>query len=485
VESGFTVCLDCVAVKILFIEPPKEPWFVMGEYLPPPLALLCLAGYVEAHLPDVEIQVMDCQAEQVGWDEVANRIASFSPHVVAPSTVSTCNANITLQAAQVTKQIDESIVTIAGSQHFSVLAQGALEAYPQLDLIVRGEGEVTLVELLQALETEVPLKQVKGISYRKDGDIIHTPNRPFIKDLDSLPFPGYHFVRGHMTKYRFPAGRDLPFALVEGGRGCAHSCSFCSQWRYWGRCRQKSPQRVADEFEYLYREFGSRFLWLTDDFIQLNEWMNTLCDELIEREITEDLVWFFQTRADEIVAGKELLSKLRETGLQWVMTGLESHDDQMLKQYHKGIDVSTGKEAIDLLKENDILSQTTAIIGHRQDSHESIEAFRQWINDVDPDIAVFMTMTPYPGTPLYEEALENGWMVEPRWNQFDMIHAIMPTEHLTREQVQKELFATYRAFYGWRRRIGGTLSINEVKCAYYRHMMWKGFLGTIKGLIRL
>ncbi|MFX1565955.1 MAG: B12-binding domain-containing radical SAM protein, partial [Promethearchaeota archaeon] len=249
--------------------------------------------------------------------------------------------------------------------------------------------------------------------------------------------------------------------------------------------RRKSPERVADEFEYLYREFGSRFLWLTDDYVQLNKWMDTLCDELLQRGITEDLMWFFQTRADQIVKGKGLLPKLRQTGLQWVMTGLESHDEKLLEQYRKEITVSTGKEAIQLLKENEILSQTTAIIGHRQDSHESIEAFRGWIDEVDPDIAVFMAMTPYPGTPLFEEALKRGWMGDPRWSQFDMVHATMPTEHLTREQVQKELFATYRHFYGWRRRIAGTLAINEVKRTYYRHMMWKGFLGTLKGLIRL
>jgi anaerobic magnesium-protoporphyrin IX monomethyl ester cyclase len=213
--------------------------------------------------------------------------------------------------------------------------------------------------------------------------------------------------------------------------------------------------------------------------------MARLCDELIDRGITEELMWFFQTRADEIVSGKELLPKLRKTGLKWVMTGLESHDETVLVQYHKGIDITMGKKAINLLRENDILSQTTAIIGHRQESLDSIKAFREWIDEVDPDIAVFMTMTPFPGTPMYEKALKNGWMTDPRWSQFDMVHAIMPTEHLTREQVQKELYSTYRNFYGWRRRIGGTLSINEVKRAYYRHMMWKGFLGTLKGLIRI
>lgn len=95
-----------------------------------------------------------------------------------------------------------------------------------------------------------------------------------------------------------------------------------------------------------------------------------------------------------------------------------------------------------------------------------------------------MTMTPYPGTPMYKMALKNGWITDPRWINFDMVHATMPTKHLTTEQVQKELFATYRAFYDWKRRIGCTLSRNKVKRTYYRHMIWKGFLGTLKGLFR-
>lgn len=457
----------------------------MGEYIPPPLGLLCLAAYLEAHFPKAKIQVMDCQAEGVEWEHVEQRIVSFQPNIVAPSTLSSCNATITLQTASLAKEVSPEITTIVGGQHFSVLAQELLHAKSDIDFIVNGEGEKTLLELVKALDKGSPPASIAGITFRQNSRIIQTPRRPLIKDLDNLPFPGYHFVKEHMKKYRFPASKNLPYALVEGGRGCNHSCTFCSQWRYWGRCRRKSPQRVADEFEFLYRKFGSRFLWLTDDYIQLNEWMEVLCDELTQRNIIKDLMWFIQTRVDEILAGKKLLPKLRKTGLQWIMTGIESHDPQMLQEYQKGIEISMIKEAISLLKENDILAQTTAIIGNRQDSHDTIQAFREWMNDLDPDIAVFMTMTPYPGTPMYEAALKNGWIDDPRWISFDMIHALLPTEHLSAEEVQKELFATYRSFYGWKRRIGGTLSRNKVKRTYYRHMMWKGFLGTLKGLLRI
>ena len=456
----------------------------MGNYIPPPLALLCLAAYLEEALPKVEIKVLDCQAEEIEWEEVKARIEEWDPDIVAPSTLSTCNADLTLRVARIAKSVSPQIRTVLGGLHFSVLAEEVLGKYPQVDFIVRGEGEVTFTELVRTIQEGSSPDPVLGLAFRKDDDVVVTSDRPQIDDLDSLPFPGYHFVAEHMSKYRFPAAKNLPYALVEGSRGCAHACSFCSQWRYWGQCRRKSPQRVADEFEYLYREFGSRFLWLTDDYVRLDDWMEALCDELSAREITEDLMWFFQSRADAIVNGKALLPKLRETGLQWIMTGLETHDPELLEQYHKGVEVATGKEAINLLKEHDILAQTTAIIGDRSESLETLEVFREWIDDVDPDIAVFMTMTPFPGTPMYEEALANGWLQEAQWDQFDMIHATMPTEHLTSQEVQKELYRTYRAFYSWSRRIRGTLASNKVKKRYFRHMMWKGFLGLVKGLFR-
>lgn len=477
--------VDCHAVKVLFIEPPKQPWFIMGQYIPPPLGLLCLAAYLDTHYNDCKIQVMDCQAEEANWSDVSDRISTFHPDIVAPSTLSTGNAELVIRIASLAKNIDPSITTLAGGNHFTALAEESLKRYPQLDFVVRGEGEVTLLELVQGLEQDKDLTMIPGLSFRQKAQIVHTSNRPLIKDLNNLPMPGYKFVREHMEKYHFPAGKDLPYALIEGSRGCDYTCTFCGQWRYWGHRRRKTPQRAAQEFEHLYQEYGSRFLWFVDDYVSMDEWMDQFCDELLARNITEDLMWFAQIRADQIVQGKELLPKMRETGAQWMMVGLESGDPEVLNRYQKGMDESVGREAIELLKEHDILAQSTAIIGDRPESLETLEAFRKWINEVDPDIAIFMTMTPFPGTPLYTQALRNGWIEDHEWEHYDMIHAIMPTEHLTRKRIQQELFRCYRKFYGWRRRFKGVLWGNKIKKTYYRHMMWKGFLNTLKGLFRI
>ena len=473
-------------MKVLFVEPPKDFWFVMGEYLPPPLGILGLAAYLEAKDKSLDIQVLDCQAERVGWEGLEKRIESFQPDIVAPSALATCNTYTAIRTLEAAKRVDSSTMTVVGGQHFTALAQESLETYPEIDLVIRGEGEETLVELVKALERSKPLSNVKGISFRHKEEIIHTATRPLIKNLDDLPYPGYHFVKDHMGKYHFRmmAGAKTGYAPVEASRGCPHRCTFCSQWRFWGGIwRAKSPERIADEMEYCYREFGTRFLWLTDDNFGLGERTDELCNEIVSRGIADDVMWFMQARYDDICNHKDVLPRMRRAGNMWVLTGLESHSPETLDTFHKGTNPSQAKEAVDLLKKNDIFSQATMIIGERKDSHESIERLRGFINDVDPDLAIFMILTPFPGTELYEAAERNGWIEDSNWANFDMVHAVMPTETLSRQEVQEELYKCYRTFYGsMKRRIAGLFSPNSLKRRTYRYLMSQGLLKALREL---
>lgn len=274
------------------------------------------------------------------------------------------------------------------------------------------------------------------------------------------------------------------YALVEASRGCPHKCTFCSQWKHWGcKWRPKSPERIADEMEQLYTEYGISFLWLTDDNLGLGKTTSKLCDELINRGLSEDISWFVQSRSDDIIRHQDNLPKMRKAGNYWIMAGLERHDNDILNNYHKGIKPSDSKLSMDLLKENDIFSQATLITGDRNDSHESIQGLRDFVNYVDPDIAIFMILTPFPGTKLYETARENGWLEDDNWANYDMVHAVMPTEYLSRNEVQEELYQCYRSFYGsMRRRISGVLSRNKFKRQTYRYMAGQGLLHALRDL---
>ncbi|MGC8817106.1 MAG: B12-binding domain-containing radical SAM protein [Candidatus Hadarchaeum sp.] len=475
-------------MKVLFVEPPKEMWFVMGEYLPPPFGILQLASYLEEKVKDVEIEVLDCQAEKLDWDGLERRIESAQPDIFAPSALATCNAYLVARAAELAKRVNPEILTVAGGQHFTATAEESLRRYPEIDVIVRGEGEQTLAELVKSVDKKSSLSRIKGISFRHGKEVRHSPDRPLIEDLDSLPLPGYHFVEHVIHKYHFRmmSGANAGYALIEGSRGCPHRCTFCSQWKHWrGKWRKKSARRIADEMELCYRNYGIRFLWLTDDNFGLGRQTRELCQEIKRGGIGDEIMWFMQVRVDDIVKHQDILPLSRAAGLHWALVGVENQSPAALNSFRKKIDPKDAKRAMDLLKKNDIFAQATLIIGNRKDTRESIENLREFTNAIDPDLAIFMILTPFPGTELYEKAKRNGWIEEDNWANYDMVHAIIPTETLTKKEVQEELYLCYRSFYGsFSRRFSGLFSSNRIKRRTYRYLAGQGLLKALRDLFR-
>ncbi len=159
-------------MKILLIEPPKKFWFVMGEYLPPPYNLLLLAAVIEKEFPEINVKVIDCQANRLDWEKVKRKIRQEDPDIVGSGSHATCNVYKTIRTLDLVKKINPQIVTIAGGNHFTMLDKVTLQEYPFIDIIVRYEGEKALVELLKyysANETSKKgLKAIKGISFMEN-----------------------------------------------------------------------------------------------------------------------------------------------------------------------------------------------------------------------------------------------------------------------------------------------------------------------------
>lgn len=473
-------------MKVLFVEPPKDIWFVMGEYLPPPYGIIQLAAYLEREARDVEVKVLDCPAEEVDWGTLGQRMRSFHPDIVASSALATCNTYLAARTLELAKTVDPSILTVAGGQHFTATAQESLEAFPEIDVIVRGEGERTLTELVDSARRHASFSSVKGLSFRSQGQIVHTPPRPLIEDLNDLPFPGYHLVKHLVHKYHFKAsvGSGGPYALIEGARGCPHQCTFCSQWCHWqGRWRVKSPQRIADEMAFCYTTYGSRFLWLTDDNFGFGARAEQLADALLRSGVSDDVMWFTQARCDDVVQAKDMLPRLRKAGLHWILLGVENSREATLNAFRKTVTPDDARAAVKLLQANDIFAQAMFIIGERQDTTDSIAKLRIFANELDPDFAIFAVLTPFPGTDLYKEATHHGWIEDRNWAHYDMVHAIMATETLSRRDVQEELYKCYQSFYGsWRRRLNGLFSRNAVKRRIYWYMTGRGIVSQLKAL---
>ena len=180
---------------------------------------------------------------------------------------------------------------------------------------------------------------------------------------------------------------------------------------------------------------------------------------------------------------KDTLPKLRRSGLQWLMMGAESPSPEQLERYRKGLDSNDALEAVRLLQKNDILSHVMFIIGDRKDTRESIENTRQFVDHLDPDFVIFTALTPFPGTDIYDTAVENGWIEDDNLFNYDMAHAVMGTETLSRKELQEELYKCYNHFYGsWERRFKGIFSTNELKRRINWHMIGKGILAELKRL---
>jgi len=474
-----------MTTKILFVEPPKDYWFLMGEYLPPPTGLLALAAYVERELKDVEIDILDCQAESKDWKEVEKRIASYSPHLVAMSGF-TCNAYVCARLAETAKIVNPDIVTVVGGQHFSSTDVESLSSFPEIDFIVRGEGERTLVELIDSVREKGDPGKVNGISFRNNDKIVQTPPRDLIQDLDSLPYPAYHLVEKNLSKYHFTmmAGKTR-YLILEGSRGCWHRCSFCTQWRHWnGAWRAKSSKRIASEMAHMRDELGAGFIWLTDDNFEIGKRGEELAEELGAQKLDDSTPWFFQSRTDAISKNPNLVAKLRKVGNTWQLIGVENGSNQVLQDFKKGASVNDAMEAVRVLKENDVFAQAMMIIGTRKDNHASIQGLREFALELDPHMVIFSILTPFPGTEVYQEAKMNGWIEDDNFGHYDMAHAIMPTETLSRSEVQEELFTCYKEFFGSPvNAMRGLFSSNEIKKRCYRHLAGRRVLGTLRQLI--
>jgi anaerobic magnesium-protoporphyrin IX monomethyl ester cyclase len=472
--------------SLLFVEPPRNFWFVMGEYLPPPSALLILAAYVERELPGTDIEIVDCQADRLDWSSLERYIESANPTIVLTSGFTT-NAYTCAKTCEIAKNVSEDIITIVGGIHFSFTPEESLRSFPEIDYIVRGEGEQTVIDLLRILEKKGKISEVKGISYRKNNEIIHNPPRPLIENLDTLPYPAYHLVEEKLKRYHFTmmAGRNTRYMILEGARGCEHHCSFCTQWSHWGsRWRTKSAKRIADEIEFLHDTYGGVFLWLTDDHMNLSARGKQLYEELRQKPCKEDIMLFFQTRTDDVAHHPDLVGKLREVGTYWIMCGVENDSEETLKEYKKGTKTSDAYATMKILNENDIFAQAMFVIGARRDTHESIERLRQFSIDLAPDIAIYTALTPFPGTVYYETAKNSGWIQDTNYSNYDMAHAIMPTDSLTRKEVQEELWRCYQTFYGsLTKNIAGVFSKNKLKRTMYRHMAGQFVLEKFRRLI--
>jgi anaerobic magnesium-protoporphyrin IX monomethyl ester cyclase len=401
-------------MKILLIYPPVTV-FGPGKVGPhPPLSLAYLAAYLEK--AGYLVQIIDALAlgkENVktrgkltrvglGNQDLKRAIRKFQPDVVGISVMFTAFAQDAYQVAKLVKEVDSKTWTVLGGAHVSIDLKQILKD-KNVDFAIKGEGEVTFLNLVKALEKNKSLAKVTGIAYRK--------GRKIIKNLDELPFPARHLLPMEL----YDLGDDPfcirhPVTAMVTSRGCPGRCVYCSIHAVWGHTwRGRSAQNVVDEIEHLIKDYGIQEIHFQDDSMSVSKKrMNEICDEIIKRKL--DIKWATPNGIAHWMLDKHLLKKMKKAGCYRITFGIESGSPEMRRWVGKPYSLKQAKELTQYANQIGMWTLATNIIGFPYETREQIEETIQFAIDSDVDFALFYRLGPRPGTPVYEIFKKEGWL---------------------------------------------------------------------------
>ena len=408
----------------------------------PPLALEYIAAYVEDL---VDVKILDTKAAKLNLSQTRKEIEKFQPDLVGLTVPVTSAIDTVLKYARIAKFY--SATTVIGGWHPTLAVEQTLSS-PWIDILVRGEGEFTFRELI---EKGSPVN-IRGLSYKMNGKLIHNPDRPFFKNLDELKLPSRHLVR----KYKYKIF-NMHCDAIETSRGCPQACKFCSTNVVYNQTwRSRSVENIIEELEIISRNKTINDVFIVDDnFLVKMKRVGRLCLEIIkgkrEGTIRKNLYFFFQGRLDSMARNPKIVKLMAEAGFWLVLVGVEATDDKGLKAVAKGCNISQIKKGIEVLHENAITAMGNVIIGtNLNDSIDDILRTIRKTNQLSLDLPSFTLLTPFPATKFYDEIKENNLLLTEEFSEFNWLNPVIKTANLSPEILKKLLFLGFYSigYYG-------------------------------------
>jgi radical SAM superfamily enzyme YgiQ (UPF0313 family) len=391
-----------------------------------PLGLEYIAAYIEDTVEKVDI--VDMEMDRRKFQDCLH---FYRPDLVGIS-LSATEHNETLTLAKAAKKIGAT--TVVGGYHPTAVPDLML-SYPQIDVVVRGEGEQTMRELVEHGTPE----NVLGASYRKNGRIIHNENRPRIENLDSIPFPARR-----LRRYPYKsADRTTDCDVIMMSRGCSGLCSFCCEPSMSVGCsRCRSPENVMKEILELAQFHENKHvnvMFSDPNFIGYPKNVERLCDLLMERDL--NIEFGALVRADMMANNPQVVKKMCQAGIVKFEMGIESPNVKDLKSTRKGVATKSHKQAVKNIRENGGRAGGTFVIGLPDQTEDEIKTFPLYAKEIGLTAAAFGIATPFPGTEFYAELDKQDAIFETNWDNFDEMHNVFKTNHLTKETIEE--LATY------------------------------------------
>ncbi len=415
-------------MRITLLNPPHSS---IGSRIPdehlPPLGLLSIGGPLldAGH----QVTLVDADLESLSDDEILRRICALAPDVLMLGHSGSTSAHPVV--SRITRALRLEL------PHVRVVYGGVFPTYhyrevlaeePQIDVIVRGEGEETVRQVVAALEGKQPLESVCGIAFRERGVVVATPAAPVISDLDAYRV-GWELI----DHRRYTYWGDKRAVVVQFSRGCPHPCNYCGQRGFWTRWRHRDPKKLAAEIARLHREHGVIVFNFADENPTSSriQW-KAFCEALIAEKVKVILVG--STRAGDIVRDHDLLHLYKAAGVQRFLLGMETTDPATLELIRKGSTTTVDREAIRLLRQHGILSMATWVVGFEEDRPaDHLRGLRQLLS-YDPDQVQLLYVTPHRWTPFFDLAKHRAVIQENR-ERWDYKHQVLATRHMKPWQV--------------------------------------------------
>jgi anaerobic magnesium-protoporphyrin IX monomethyl ester cyclase len=411
-------------MRILIINPPHP---AIGSRIPhehlPPLGLLSVGGALidAGHY----VELLDAEFGPLTVSKITDEALRLRPDaILLGHSGSTSGHPVVVEITRAIHKALPGTPVIYGGVFPTYHWQEILEDEPQISVIVRGEGEQTIVRLISALENGAMLDGVPGIAYLKNGGAFATSPAPLINDLDAIRV-GWELI----DPSRYSYWGDKRAIVVQFSRGCPHDCSYCGQRIFWSKWRHRDPQKFAAELAWLHRAYGIEVFNLADEnpTASRSTWRAFL-EAIVAENISITIVG--STRADDIVRDADILHLYKQAGVARFLLGMESYDEQTLKKIRKGSVIAKDREAIRLLRQHGILSMATYVVGFEEETDRDYSRSLQQLLSYDPDQIQMLYATPHRWTPYFQDVAERR-VIQTDQSKWDYKHQVLATRHLS------------------------------------------------------
>ena len=436
------------SMKFSFINPGPNPELPIEDVkkmvgAAPPLGMLYIATYLREN--GIDVSIIDEAAQGYSLKGTVDWVKKENPNILGFSTCSSSGRKAALIAERVKKE-NPNIVTVFGNFFATFNAERILKKYPFVDIIIRGEGEYTSLELAKCLEKNGDLKKILGINFRNNGQIISTPDRPLIKDIDSLPFPDREMldVEYHNTTAGLVVA-PKKFSSFVSSRGCVFKCRFCGCRRLarnlW---RSRSVDNIVEELHLLSSKGYKQFLFVDDNFTLNPKRVINLCQRLKKEKV--DVEFFAEGRVDN--CPQNMLQEMVRANCKMIYFGIENATQKVLDYYDKR---TTPKQAEDASKKArkagiDVIV-ASFILGAPNETRKEIQNTLKFAQKIRVDIPQFNILATFPGTDIWEELKMQGVLDEEKhWETGVLVPEVSP-DAVPCEEIEQMIHDAYQRFF--------------------------------------